>query len=537
MANSVLFGSKVVKLPGTYARIISGIKAESLKVIYGNFLLIDAGAGVGFNSAIGIVGKGKEAIYALNESEAGFYLKGGPLSPVISALFNPDKGVKGISTLYLIKSATSTKASVSGTVVSLFQGAITASKIETVEEGVICNTILTSEKLTKGYQIKSVYDNILSKAYIEIWMGSYEGTNQGGYIIGTTETLSSPVLVYRSKKCSTPKELYDYLTVSHELKALVTISDLTLVDTVFDTDAINNLPSTNPELFDFSGGTDSYSTDLTDVFENIKDLDYSYMCVLEADGTQTFLSDLKEHIVNDAKGIKNFATFAGDFDSAIDLSKSINFDGSICCSGICKKTSKSAPSGFIIHDDMVTMAYILGRICGLSPEISGTLKSLNIDGLSVEPSDKKLEDLLDSGVIVPYYDADLSKFVLSQAVTTLQENSVFINEDCTTYSVQAKRIITQIVKILQKNSKIDFFGGDVATNKGRLSLAYLKSWTEGELEKLVVNQNKVEANYLLRYEVKSVVHNDISTSVEISFDLVLNSEITKVFFVGTVLSI
>ena len=75
MATSVMFGKKLVKLPGTYGRIVSGIKNEIPLSEYGNVLLIDAGIGDGYNSAMGIGGKGKEAIYSLDKDEANFYIK------------------------------------------------------------------------------------------------------------------------------------------------------------------------------------------------------------------------------------------------------------------------------------------------------------------------------------------------------------------------------------------------------------------------------------------------------------------------------
>ena len=51
------------------------------------------------------------------------------------------------------------------------------------------------------------------------------------------------------------------------------------------------------------------------------------------------------------------------------------------------------------------------------------MKSIGIDGMEVEPSDDDLENMLDNGVIVPYYDSDFQDFVLSQACNSLQANN------------------------------------------------------------------------------------------------------------------
>ena len=96
--------------------------------------------------------------------------------------------------------------------------------------------------------------------------------------------------------------------------------------------------------------------------------------------------------------------------------------------------------------------------------------------------------------------ADLGYFCNSQAVNSLQQNIELINDDCSTFSIQCKRILAQVVKNLVKQSKIDFGevkGEDKAANKVNLSEAYVKAWTETLLSKLSVAPNKTENNYLI----------------------------------------
>ena len=83
MAQSVLLGNKLIKLPGTYAQLISGVTKETPLASYSNVLLIDAGAGNGFNSIKGIIGNGKECIYTLDESTANYYITGANGPPFI----------------------------------------------------------------------------------------------------------------------------------------------------------------------------------------------------------------------------------------------------------------------------------------------------------------------------------------------------------------------------------------------------------------------------------------------------------------------
>ena len=542
MATTVVFGNKICKLPGSYARVVSGVPRETPLASYNNFLLIDVGFGNGFNSLKGIKGNGKECVFALNEEEANYYVKGGPLEFVINGLFHPANNKPGISTLYLIKGATTTQAIVtpSGTpaVVSLFGGIITADSMKTVEQGVICNTypvnITDVADLKKGFALVCKYDKDLQKAWIEIWEGSYRGTNYSGYEVGNTEENSVPVLIYKSKKCTTPAELVSYLkNPTTGFSNYFEVTNLATSASTFGSSNIN-------ELIKTSGATETYistAAELSDILGYTLDSDYSCMMVAEANETTTLLATALDHIVNEAKGIKMIITAKADVADAKLLAIESDSDSLIVTTNRGKNKNKVSPTGFIEHDALVTAAKVAGRIFGLSPEIPGTLKSIGFDGLVEEPSDVELENLLDAGVITPYYDSDLGYFALSQAVNSLQRNTELINDDCSTFSIQCKRILAQVVKNLIKQSKIDFWGSnnseDKIANKTNLSEAYVKAWTETQLNKLSVAPNKTENNYLINYEITKV--EIVQDYINVYLAVTVNGEITKVFFLVTVL--
>ena len=532
MAQSSYFGNRIIKLPGVYARVVSGVETETTLSTYSNVLLIDAGAGMGFDSVKGIIGYGRERIYTLDEGTANFYIKGGPLVPVINKLWNPAVGANGIGTLNLIKAATTAPAT--ATNISMFGGAITIASVATVEEGSICNTVKSTgdnPELKTGYLLRSVWDTNLKKGYVEITQGTYEGTNIGGYLIGQDEENSHPKTVYRSKKCSTPKELVSFLQRSLDFKALVEATGITATADTWTEQETNE--------FEFTGGKDTYTSNLNDILPATKDIDYSVMIILtneensESTLQQSLVLQAKEHLENEAKGIKMLVTYEEDIDSAIAQAQQYDSQNIIITSGVCKQTSKVSPSGFIIQDKMVTAAVCLGRIFGLSPEIAGTFKTLAVDGMEIDPSDPDLEAMLDAGVISPYYDPDFGTYVLSQTCNTLQENTQLINEDCSTYSIQTLRCLAQVMKNLQQQAKLDFWGGNKGANKGTLSAAYVKAWSKVLLDKLTVAPNKTENNYLLTYEVTRVTIEGDTITVEIA--VTVNSEINKVFFLVTVL--
>lgn len=544
MATTVVFGNKICKLPGSYARVVSGIPRETSLASYNNFLLIDTGFGAGFNALKGIKteGAGKECVFALNEEEANYYIKGGALEPVISGLFKPADDKPGIGTLYLIKAATTTQAAVatsgSPSAVSLFGGIITATSLKTVEHGAICNTypdnIISVANLKKGFALVCKYDKDLGKAWVEVWQGSYRGTNGDGFEIGDTEANSTPVMLFKSKKCSTPEELIAYL--KNPAAGFTNYFEIVGLDKTASTFGSSNID----ELIKVSGGSDTYistAAELAEILGYTLDSDYSCMMIAETNGATNYLATALDHIVNDAKGIKMIIAAKAKQEEAILLAKENNSDSLIVTANQGKNKNTVSSTGFINHDALVTAAKVAGRIFGLSPEIPGTLKSIGFDGMVTEPSDTDLETMLDAGVITPYYDADLGYFVLSQAVNSLQQNMELINDDCSTFSVQCKRILAQVVKNLVKQSKIDFWGSkgteDKAANKVNLSEAYVKAWTETLLSKLSVAPNKTENNYLINYEVTKV--EIIQDYINVYLAVYVNGEITKVFFLVTVL--
>ena len=543
MATTVVFGNKICKLPGSYARVVSGVPRETPLSSYNNFLLIDAGFGNGFNSLKGIktVGAGKECVFALSEEEANYYVKGGALEPVVNGLFHPADNKPGISTLYLVKAAETTQAAALATgapaVVSLFGGLLTATSLKTVEHGSICNTypasITSVDSLKKGFALVCKYDKDLGKAWVEVWEGSYRGTNGGGFEIGERESNSAPVLVYRSKKCNTPEDLVAYLkNPAAGFANYFEVADLVKTASVFGASDVN-------ELVKVSGGSDTYITaasDLSSVLSYTVDSDYSCMMVAESLGATTLLPVALDHITNDAKGIKMIIAAKADKADSKLLAIENNSDALIVTANQGFNKNKISSTGFINHDALVTAAKVAGRIFGLSPEIPGTLKSIGFDGIVSEPSEPELEELLDAGVITPYYDADLGYFVISQAVNSLQQNVELINDDCSTFSIQCKRILAQVVKNLVKQSKIDFWGSDredKIANKSNLSEAYVKAWTETLLNKLTASNNKTENNYLINFEVTKV--EIVQDSIYVYISVTVNGEITKVFFLVTVL--
>jgi len=118
MATKVRFGNKVIQLPGTYSRIISGQNNPPRDLDYGKLLIIDnpnlnsVVAGTGMLGGAGVAGtltSGKTAIYSLKDiREFRDFVGGNWWYKAAEGLFNPDGRGNGVSEVLIIKPATTT---------------------------------------------------------------------------------------------------------------------------------------------------------------------------------------------------------------------------------------------------------------------------------------------------------------------------------------------------------------------------------------------------------------------------------------------
>jgi hypothetical protein len=118
MATKVRFGGKVIQLPGSYSRIISGQNNPPRELDYGKLLIIDNDnlnatlAGTGMLGGAGVDGtlaKGTGAIYSLKDINSFRDFVGGNWwYKAAEGLFNPDGRGNGVSEIFVIKPATTT---------------------------------------------------------------------------------------------------------------------------------------------------------------------------------------------------------------------------------------------------------------------------------------------------------------------------------------------------------------------------------------------------------------------------------------------
>ena len=170
----------------------------------------------------------------------------------------------------------------------------------------------------------------------------------------------------------------------------------------------------------------------------------------------------------------------------------------------------------------------MGRTCGLQPQIPITNKQIDIDGVVHNLNNKEQELALDSGVLAVISDQYRGGFKVLQGVNTLQDNKVLFNALGKSHSIQFERITAQINRELIINSQLDLLNQDNGVNVNTLSPGILKTWIETYLQSRVAVP--LADNLILSF--RNVTVTRIDDYYKITYGIVVNNEITKLFYTG-----
>ncbi len=550
MATEFIFDGRKVILPGAYSTIKSGIKNAPLTADYGTVLIIDTGLGAGWGGGAGINGElahGADAVYVFdNIYDYRAFLKGGKFWKLAEPLFKPCRTEPGVSRLYHVKAATTVAA-----VMTFTTAAGGTFKVKVRDEGVIGNGVESSGLLTKGYAYTlepGIEDS--SKWIMKFWVGAYRGAypNDSQYYyygqpIGAELIYDEipgdntvPVMLCKTVEFDNIQTLIDFARTNKVFNQYFALDPSSLV-VGEGTVSAEDIPS-GYQLAE--GGTESYTTPNLDlVLEQVKDLDYVFVLsdkygVDEFDSVE--VGKIVSHIQTEAKYMKYLVYGAGyddtEFYQTSGSSKAVaeyfNSERVIVVHGGVKKVSHAHPTGFRNWDAQVHAAYILGRLCGLLPQVPITNKTIGIEGLVHNLTERQREQALRSGILTTYFDTDFGDFVCLKGVNSLQNNANLINPDGTSYSIQVMRIVTQLNHDLTINAKLQLLGQPQGVNRNTLSAAYVKNWTEAFLETKVATAS--QDNLILSFRDVTVSRRE--DSYWVTYGIVINNEIDKIFFTG-----
>lgn len=552
MATSKFFNGKLRKLPGVYSRIISGIKNPPQTASYNNILIIDTGSGAGFGGGAGIAGtlsQNMDSVYGINNiKDFREFVKGGLWWLLAKPLYQPNGvGVPGIGTAYLARAYATVPAEIKYYFGGDYSGSLSAGSnggtalIQCRNEGLVGNGALeTGGNLYTGYAGKMFAGVIdTNKFVIKFYEGTWKGTDtDGDDYDGVTQADAIPTIICQTPEFSNISEFVSWMQTDSTFNSYFKLKSSAVEGTgaIAANDLINY---SDYELA--TGGTETYSAaHLATVLEAVKDLDYSFV-LCDKYGDQAKGSEngtILTHLITEAKfdksmfvgGGKDKDKFHNTTHGSIEIAEYYDSDRVVVVHGGVKVDSQITGVGYKEYDSIYKTAAVLGRICGLEPQVPGTFKGIDIAGELHPLTEREKEQCLDAGVLCTGWDSDLSRYAIVQAINTLQNNTYLINEDATSFSIQIKRIVAQLNKEIVINGKKQLFGGENSANRYSMSEAHVKTWVESYLKTRCVITG--QDNLIIKFQNVTAVRNQ--DMFDVTYEFEPNSEITKLLVTGII---
>lgn len=537
MSTKIQFGNKTIQLPGTYARIVAGQTNPPRNLDYGRILIIDnsklnatkTGKGILGGAGInGTLASGKAAIYELNDIKQFREFVGGEWWwKAAEGLFNPDGRSNGISMAYVVKPATTVPASI--TFAATGGGAAGGTlKLKFKDESTQANGVLSSTKLASGYSYTiEVAPNDATKWVMKIWRGNKKELYTDGlpYSEDAAAYVPKATLIAESPAFNNMATLIAWADTDAQLGKYC-VKDATSAIVGLGTVTAGDIASISGHIV-AAGATATYDS-LDDIFEFIKDLDYSAILTTCSTADPSFDSDILkivDHLVNTAKFDKTLFV-AGHNDTiatSIGYATTANSPKFHVVHGSHLKKSNLTASKFRTWESFFTTAYAVGRLFGLRPENPLTYKDILIDGLVNPLSEQQRTDADEAGVLCFYYDDDFGKFVCLHDVNTLQDNEFVLTNTGESHLIQVERIKSQLNKELIINSKKDLMSNPDGLNRFNLTEEDCVVWTKNYLMRRV-------GTLLVGY--RNVTAETVQDVIMVSYEASPNSEIKGLFFTG-----
>lgn len=553
MATSVYFNGKLRTLPGAYSTITSGDSTASRSLDYGTVLIIDTGVyGAGFGGGAGVNGEGAQGLDAIYEFDdlTTFrnFVKGGMYWKCAEALWKPDPSnadAVGISKLLFVRACTTKAAKMTFTATGGGSNGGTF-VIRTIDEGLNANGVteeidgVTYLKNGYAFTTEAGVDNP-EAVVLKLWQGTFTGLYKDpvtGVELSYNELTveqSDANLLCESPECTTMAELIYWAQTDENFGARFVLDDATAVK---GTGEMNASDVTDGYQL-AAGGTETYTpnTDLESVLSQIADVDYNIVMTdqIGANALSAANKAIIAHRNLDAKFDK--FVFIGAYDSRANYEASLAYAKQANNAYVC-----IVHGGIGTASDMVAskirwwgvfynLCQVVGRTAGKPPYVPITNKTIGGDKLQMIPNEKEMEKAVKAGLVVVYPNPYLMRFVVLQGVTTLQDNKTLFNKKGLSFSIQFMRVLAQLNKECVVNAEIDLLGDENGVNLNTLSKGALETWTINFLQSRVATEN--QDNLIQRFQ--NVVATRVEDYYDVTYEVVVNSEITKIFFTGFLL--
>ncbi|MCE5214712.1 MAG: hypothetical protein LLF83_08355 [Methanobacterium sp.] len=547
MPTSFYFGGRKIIRPGVYSRITSGRQNPPLTLDYGTLLILDNTANDGLtNNGIrggaGIAGEHSQNVDSIygpftNIQDFREFVGYGWWWKAADFLFNPNGSNPGVSQIYIVKPATTTSATMTFTATGGGSAGGTF-KFDTRDEGVAANGTLTSTKLTSGYAYTietGVVDN--AKWIFKVWRGNYKGAYVDSIAydeVAQSISDNSPTLLVQSPEFNNIQNLIDWANTDPVFGSYF-ILDPTSAKTGAGT-------VTQADITPLSGyqvaasGTATYDK-MDAALEAVRELPYNWVMYTVSDPTtvhsDTNILKIKTHILTQAKYDK-FLMVGGSDDTlteSLTSTASLNSDRITLVHGGIYKVSQATSSGFRNWFSFFHACMVLGRICGLPPQVPITDKALDIDKLQASLTPTEQERALLGGILTTVWDPTRREFIVLQGVNTLQNNSYQLNPDGTSFSIQLRRIAAQLNAELIVNARLQLMSDPLGVNRNTLSEKDLVEWVKSYLGRKLATDT--QDNLIVSFQNVTAIRDQDAYFVTYQFEA--NSEINKLFLTGFML--
>lgn len=540
MATKVFFNNRQVKLPGAYATVVSGEKNPPRSLDFGKVLVIDTGEeGLTWGGGAGIDGElasGQDAVYKFdNLADYQSFLKGGLLYKAAEGLFVPDRrnaAAIGASEVYHVKAATTTAAKLTFSTTS--GGSFV---FKTKDEGVVGNGVVVSDHLEKGYAYTVETGTVdTAKWVLKVWQGTWTGNHTDGVAYnGVKKENAAPILVVQSPEFDNIQTLLDWANTN---SAFGNRFSLDSTSAVAGTGAVTQADVTAVDGYNAAtGGTESYTTaNLQKIFDAVAEMDFSFV-LTDKYGKDDYNSTENEAVfafMNSAQNKYERFFFIGGGQDADEYSDSLsmpaNYDSPYVhvVHGQIGEASNLVSGGFRFWPSLFTAFAVTGRTAGKEPQVPITNKTIGVDKLKHSLTKIEKERALDAGLLVVVNNSAIGRFVVLQGVNTMQDNEILFNSAGKSHSIAFMRVIAQVNKELVVNSEIDILASENGVNSNTLSAGFLKEWTNTYLQSRIAIP---EVDNLL-LTARNVTVEKVEDYYRVNYEMVVNNEITKIFFTG-----
>ena len=395
-------------------------------------------------------------------------------------------------------------------------------------------------ELIKGFAytiVPGIVDT--AKWILRIWVGTWTGNHTDDVAfneIGRNQ--AEPRLLAESPEFDNVQTLIDWGNTNSQFGVFFEAES---TNSITGNGSVNASDISAVSGYQFAtGGTSAYSsTRLDEILTAVQDELFSFIMV-DISGTSVHTNSMITAITtwmrNDSKYERQLFIGAGnnesDFPGSITVATSFDRDDTVAVHGGVGFATQAVAGGYRFFSSLMHTAYVLGRTAGRPPQVPVTNKTLGIDMLQHNLTDRQRDRALDAGLLVSRVNQFINSITVLQGVNTLQDNKIIFNNMGQSHQISFKRVVAQVNMELIVNAERNLLNDEEGVNVNTLSGGMIRNFTETYLEsRLAVADFD---NLLLDY--RDVVVTRQGDAWLVNYALVVNNEITKLFFTGFLFS-